>query len=128
MGTILVIEDSAYQRGKLSRMLGEAGYELAEAASGEEGLGALETVKPDCIVLDLLMPGMGGIGFLEAYGDRKDRVPVVVLTADIQDTTRERCLALGAVAFLNKPTRKEALLSTLDETIGAPPCAEGGAK
>jgi len=89
VSTILIVEDSAYQRAKLARLLKAEGHDLIETANAEDGLEALKSTKPDCIMLDLLMPGMGGLGFLKVYGERQGQAPIVVLTADIQETTRE---------------------------------------
>lgn len=117
MTRILIIDDSAYQRHKARRAIEAAGYELLEAINGHEGLDAAATNVPDCILLDLLMPGMSGEEVLCAFHDQGLHIPVIVLTADIQESTRQQCLQLGAVAFINKPLQEEELVDTIRQVL-----------
>ena len=113
MKTVLVVDDSSFQRKKICTALESNGYQVQAASNGQECLTMLESAPPDCIVLDLLMPEMGGIEVLEIMRERNLHIPVIVHTADIQDTTRQHCLDLGAVAFINKPFRADELLTAL---------------
>lgn len=117
MATVLVIDDSTFQRSKLVGYLTNAGYETIEAASGRAGLRILEEQTPDIVLLDLLMPELDGFGVLEAMKTNGAQVPIIVLTADIQESRKARCLELGAAAFLNKPPRPEALVSSVREVL-----------
>lgn len=103
MAQILVIDDSIYQRGQIRRALEPEGHELLEATNGREGLEMVDTSRPDCILLDLIMPETSGLEVLQILHDQRSNVPVIVLTADIQERTRQQCLELGATAFINKP-------------------------
>jgi CheY-like chemotaxis protein len=80
---ILLIDDDPSLLTTLSDFLRFEGYDVVTAESGEKGLEALERISPDLIILDMSMPGMGGIGFLRAIldVDGKPSHPVVVLTA-----------------------------------------------
>ena len=99
-------------------MLTAEGHEVVEAGDGAEGLRrANEGV--DGVLLDLIMPEMDGFAVLEVLHSERPGLPVVVLTADIQDATRRQCLDLGAHGFLNKPPRREELLGTLREMLEA---------
>ena len=109
MGQILVVEDSIFQRKKLGILLRAAGHDVIEATNGIECMKILANEMPDCIMLDLVMPEMDGFAVLSALKEQGLAVPVVVLTADIQETTRQRCLDLGARAFVNKPVKAEVL-------------------
>lgn len=113
MTTVLVVDDSSFQRRKICTALEANGYVVQAASDGQECLAIVGSAPPDCIVLDLLMPEMGGIEVLEIMRKRDLHIPVIVHTADIQDTTRQHCLDLGAIAFINKPFRAEELLSAL---------------
>lgn len=97
-------------------LLGE-GHELVEASSGAQALGLMEAGRYDLVLLDLLMPGMSGIEVLAELRSRGDATPVVVLTADIQNSTRERVQALGAAAMINKPIRKDALVAAMASSL-----------
>ncbi|MCW6037952.1 response regulator [Spirulina subsalsa FACHB-351] len=93
----------------LRRALEKEGHEVIEATNGKHCLEMLENHQPDCLFLDLLMPEMNGYEVLEALQHQGKHLPVVVVTADIQDTSRERCLNLGAIAVLNKPPKPQEL-------------------
>lgn len=114
---ILVIDDSKFMRIQLAGILGEAGYELVEAADGGSGIELADRVKPDCVILDLLLPDMSGLDVLKIFRMKRLSAPIIVHTADIQATTREACLELGAVVFLNKPPRREELLEAVETVL-----------
>ncbi len=126
MARILVIEDSIYQRTKLSRLLEMNGHQVLQASDGNEGLLTAATSEPDCILLDLVMPGMNGIEVLRALHDKHIAVPVIVHTADIQNTTRAECLRLGAAGFVNKPARDPELLEAITRALATPTSTESG--
>ena len=113
MATVLVIDDSMFMRMRLVNILKSGGHQVAQVGDSREGLSLAERVKPDCIVLDLLMPGLDGLAFLAAMREQELATPVIVHTADVQETTRRKCLALGARGFLNKPADKEELLAAV---------------
>lgn len=117
MARILSIEDSIYQRTKIARVLETEGHLVLQAADGVEGLMMAATSDPDCILCDLIMPQMSGLELLQQLHDKNLKVPVIILTADIQNTTREECLALGAVDFLNKPLKPEELLAAVRQVL-----------
>ena len=117
MGKILVIDDSQFQRSKVVGYLTDAGYQTVEAVNGRAGLKLIESETPDLVLLDLLMPELDGFGVLEAMKTNGTSVPVIVLTADIQETRKARCLELGAASFLNKPPKSEALLEAVRDTL-----------
>jgi CheY-like chemotaxis protein len=109
MPRILVTDDSQLTRRILKAILVADGHEVLEAPSGSTALEMITTENPDCVFLDLLMPDMDGFEVLNILTKRGIRVPVVVLTADIQKTVREKCMKMGAVYFLNKPPKEEEL-------------------
>lgn len=117
MGKILIVEDSWVTRRIIVGILKADGHELLEAGGGKEGLEMAEKHMPDCILLDLLMPEMDGFDVLEALGEKNLKIPVIVLTANIQKTAREKCLQLGAFAFTNKPTEEDELRSLVHKAI-----------
>ena len=117
MAQVLVLEDSAYQRGKIRRALAAEGYELLEAVNGHEGLEMLATNTPDCILVDLLMPEMDGAAVLQSLHSQGINIPVIVLTADIQEGTRQRCLELGAAVVITKPLQEGELVDAVRQVI-----------
>jgi len=117
MASVLTVEDSSFQRNRIKKILAEGGYEILEAENGLAGLEVAESEKPDCILSDLLMPELDGFGLLESLRDKGIEIPVIILTADIQDSVKKRCLDLGAKGFLNKPPEKEEVLNALKEIL-----------
>ena len=117
MARILLVDDSMYQRIKLRKFLETAGYEVIEGSDGDEGLTLAASREPDCMVLDLLMPRVSGMEVLRELHKKHLALPVIIHTSDIQEQTRQECLALGAVAFLNKPSRNEDVLAVIAQIL-----------
>ncbi len=103
MAKILVIDDSLFQRRSIRKILEADGHEVQEATNGQQGLEMTATFAPDCILLDILMPDMNGLSLLQTLRNQGYMTPVVVLTADIQNTTSQECLKLGAKKVMHKP-------------------------
>jgi two-component system, chemotaxis family, chemotaxis protein CheY len=102
------------------QILESAGYAVAEA---EDGLVALERYfleKPDLVLLDLVMKGMNGFDVLTKLTEMDGQVRVIVLSADVQDSSRLLAEAAGAVAFLTKPIDRAVLLSVVAKTPEMP--------
>jgi len=110
----LIVDDSSTMRKIVSLALSGAGHQFAEAGNGREALGLLASGGFGCVILDINMPEMNGIEFLEANrGLPTSSTPVVVLTTQDEDELRAKAMGLGARAFLAKPFKKEELLATL---------------
>ncbi len=119
MVKILVADDSWLQRQMLGDILKSQGYEVMEAVDGKDAIEKLGDEMPDCLVLDLLMPEVDGFGVLESINNNELNIPVVVFSADIQDTTRKKCFDLGAKGFVAKPLREDQLLAEIGKVLGA---------
>ncbi|MBN1219353.1 MAG: response regulator [Anaerolineae bacterium] len=120
MALILIIDDSIYQRRVLRRFVElQGGHQAIEAANGREGLEIIATHKPDCVLLDLIMPGTNGFELLEQIQQLESSIPMIVITADVQTSTHKQCLELGAAAVINKPVDSEQLQQILDNVLSA---------
>lgn len=117
MALILVIEDAMLSRKMICRALQREGYSTIEAANGFEGIEMTRTHHPDCIILDMLMPDMDGREVLKYLQDQKIQIPVIVVTADIQKTTRQQCIELGAITVLNKIVEQKELGSWVEKAL-----------
>lgn len=117
MPTILIIDDSSFQRTIIKKTLKNENYTCLEADNGRLGLEMAERESPDVIIVDLLMPDIDGIEFLKTIQEKKITTPVIVLTSDIQDATRDLCLELGARSFLNKPLRPDDLIPAIRKAL-----------
>src|SRR5262245_35642087 len=113
MGRVLIIEDERKVRQSLREVLEQEGYEVATAADGDEG-GRLAQGEPfDCIVLDLMLPGRGGLDILAELRRADKPTPVLILTA--RDAVDDRVVGLdaGADDYLVKPFAMPELLARL---------------
>jgi FixJ family two-component response regulator len=120
---IAVVDDDMSVRKALERLLRVTGFDVATFASGEEFYFSLESLRPDCLVLDLHMPGMSGLDVLRRLDQAGFQVPVIVISGDAEPQTRAQCLSAGATDYLRKPFDDEALLSAIQHAM-AP--AHGG--
>ncbi len=117
MATILIVDDSIFSRRALRKTLSSEGYQVLEAVNGRVGLEMIQKHQPDCVLLDMLMPELNGNEVLEALNEQGLDVPVIVVTADIQEHTQARCFELGAKAFLNKPPPNGELYQAIQTVL-----------
>ncbi len=119
-GTVLSIEDNAPNRQLIERVLAHhPQIQLLSASEANEGLKLARRTGPDVILLDIELPDMNGFEVLRLL--RKDPglrlVPVVIISADATEPTREKALSLGAFAYLEKPLDVRSLLDVLSEAL-----------
>lgn len=117
MAKALIIDDSKFQRNIIKNILKEMNFDIAEASNGNEALEQYELHLPDCILLDLLMPDKDGFDVLADLKSKGNHVPIIVLSADIQESSKQKCQELGAFAFLNKPPKNEDLIETIKKAL-----------
>jgi two-component system, chemotaxis family, chemotaxis protein CheY len=120
MKKILLVDDSGLARRTIRQILEGAGYAVVEA---EDGMSALERYfleKPDVVLLDLVMKGMMGLDVLDKLHEMDPNVRAIVVSADIQDSSREMATAGGACNFLSKPIDRATLLSAISGALEAP--------
>lgn len=114
---ISVVDDDESVREALEDLLHSAGLEVATFASAEEFLGSRHLPTAACLILDLHMPGMGGLELQQRLARDGHRIPIVILTAHGDDNARTNALAKGAVAFMPKPFDGEALLRAVEAAL-----------
>ncbi|MCB8943084.1 MAG: response regulator transcription factor [Ardenticatenaceae bacterium] len=100
--TILVVDDERKLREMIRTYLEQDGYRVVEAANGREALYVARYEKPDLIILDVMMPEMGGYDFMRTYSKEAD-TPVIILTAKIEEGDKVLGLELGADDYVTKP-------------------------
>jgi DNA-binding response OmpR family regulator len=111
MQRILVIEDEKEMARGLKDILEFEGYEVAIAGTGKDGLQAIGRKEPDCIILDLMLPDVGGYEICEQIRQRKLNTPILMLTAKAQEYDKIRGFKVGADDYLTKPFSVGELLA-----------------
>jgi DNA-binding response OmpR family regulator len=108
---VLIVDDDPDARGMLAFTLGDEGFDVREAKDGEDALAELRKCAPDCLLLDLLMPGLDGFKVLETMRAEHlaPGVPVVVFSGKSEERTFVRVWELGANEFLTKPADPDAV-------------------
>ena len=115
---ILIVEDDSSLRDLFSEALRSDGFTTSIASDGVEGIEVFDETNPDLVLLDLLMPKMGGIDVLEALqgrGEAKPTSKIVVLSALVEPYLVEKLHALGAYRVLTKPFHVDELLRMVEE-------------
>ncbi len=99
---ILVVDDKKELRTLLKQYLSQEGFEVVSAGDGREALFIARQEKPDLIILDLMMPEMGGYEFMRTYNREVD-TPTIILTAKLEESDKVLGLELGADDYVTKP-------------------------
>ena len=119
MSRVLITDDSLLQRKTLLAIVADAGHDVDTACNGQEAIEKIQANPPDCLLLDMLMPIMDGVQVLEQLESLGIKLPIIVLTADVQEWLKDRCLELGVTAFLNKPVKQDQLRQALESIFAA---------
>ena len=110
---VSVVDDDESLRRSLGNLLRSVGFGVQTFASAEEFLRSAQRGNTRCLVLDLRLTGMSGLDLLRHLAVADSHIPVVILTGHGDDELRRRSLRAGAVAFLDKPFRSDALLDAV---------------
>ena len=112
---VLVVDDDDAIRGTLRRVLEHAGHDVTESDTGEGALARLESEPADVVLLDLGMPGMGGLEAMERIRDRAPSTVVIVVTGEATVQNAHRAGQRGAFDFIEKPPDRDHLLDLVAE-------------
>ena len=113
---ILVVDDNPDIVNMLKTYLIAEGFQVVTASNGQKALYAARDEKPDCIILDMMMPEMGGEDFIRIYTAEAD-TPILVLTAKVEETDKVLGLELGADDYLTKPFSPRELTARIRALI-----------
>ncbi len=117
MYRILIIDDDPHVRKVLSEILKAKGFSPVEASGGHEALDLVRTIKTDIALLDLQMPGMGGIETLRAIRKIDPTMPIIIVTAHGDVPTAVEAIKLGANDFMLKPPDYSHLIITVNKAL-----------
>src|ERR1700739_3641965 len=115
--TILVVEDEAKMRRLLELQLGEEGFVVHSSPDAETGVQLLVRKKPDLVVTDLRLPGMGGLEFLQAVKRANAALPVVVMTAYGTVESAVAAMKVGASNYVTKPFSFDELVLVIRKEL-----------
>lgn len=119
MDSILIVDDDHHLRQGFERLLAEEGYDVRAASSGEQALALVRERLPDCVIMDVRMPGMDGLDALQAMRSVEERLPVIIMTAFSTTETAIEAIKLGAFDYILKPFDIPDVLSLLRKAVEA---------
>lgn len=114
---VAVVDDDESVRESLPDLLREFGFAARAYSSAEEFLGSDDIARTNCLVLDIAMPGMGGLGLQGELKSRGQEIPIVFITASKDESVRAETLRRGAVEVLLKPFTDTALFEALNKAL-----------
>ena len=114
---VLLVDDSGLARRGTRRVLEEAGYTVVEAEDGLSALERFSVEKPDVVLLDLVMKGMYGLDVLAKLRELDPAARVIVVSADIQTSSRDMVQAGGAAGFINKPAAPGQVVAMVEQVL-----------
>ena len=127
---LVVIDDELEFTKALDQFFSARGYDVHVALRGQSGLRLIETERPDVVLMDLKMPGMDGDEILRRIHLARPEIKIIVITAYDDGATKQRLLAMGAFAHLEKPLQSIAALAQtvkLALASSGPPASPNGA-
>jgi FixJ family two-component response regulator len=114
---ISIVDDDESTRESLSGLLRSVGFVVNAFASSEAFLDSDQLASTDCLILDVRMPGMGGIELHRHLLSMGCKIPVIFITAHGDDAMRRQAIASGAVDFLTKPFNEDAILNAIQTAL-----------
>jgi FixJ family two-component response regulator len=112
---IAIVDDDPSVLKALTRLLRTRAFHAKPYGSAQEFLAALPEGLPECLILDLQMPGMSGLELQEHLARKGIQIPTIIITAHGDIGLRERCQSAGAIAFLLKPLQDAALFAAVEK-------------
>ena len=116
---ILVVDDSWTDLTLIATALRESGFEVVTAMDGEEALEKVETERPACVVLDVILPRQNGFQVCRKI-KQSHKIPVILVSRKNTPVDRRWGLQQGAVAYLTKPVEREELLASVRRCLESP--------
>ena len=116
---VSVVDDDESMRKTVARIVESGGLAVATYGSAEEFLANGHSHDSACLILDVHLPGISGVDLQERLNQSDSPVPVIFISADADELTRERALRAGAIRFLSKPFSVASLLDAVRSTVYA---------
>ena len=120
---VLIVDDDRELVDGLRMMLERQGYKVIQAHDGHQGKQQIYNQRPDLVILDMMMPRMGGYPVLEHFRDKKDAPPIIMITANEGSRHKAYAEYLGVVDYIRKPFALERLMEVVNRTLKPEPTA-----
>ncbi len=117
--TILIVDDDVELSDNLRAILERQGYRVLQARDGHQGKQAVYAQRPDLMILDMMMPRMGGYPVLEHFKDKADAPPIIMITANEGSRHKAYAEYLGVIDYIRKPFAMERLLEAVERGLKA---------
>jgi two-component system chemotaxis response regulator CheY len=119
MGRLLIIDDSEFARDLLKMILEEAGHVVVgEAADGIEGVEKYKILKPDLVILDMIMPKLNGLMTLQAIRAWDNNAKILIISADGQEEHIRKTVKEGSCGYITKPFKKHVVIEEVSNCFG----------
>lgn len=115
--TILVVDDDQELSDGIRAVLENQGFRVLQARDGQQGKNLIYQQRPDLVILDMMMPRMGGYPVLEHFRDKRDAPPIIMITANEGSRHKAYAEFLGVVEYIRKPFAMEKLLEAVDKGL-----------
>jgi DNA-binding response OmpR family regulator len=115
--TILVVDDDLELSDGLRAVLEKKGYRVFQARDGQQGKQLVYQHRPDLVILDMMMPRMGGYPVLEHFKGKTDAPPIIMITANEGSRHKAYAEYLGVVDYIRKPFAMERLLEAVERGL-----------
>lgn len=121
MAHILIVDDSPTEVHVIKTMLEKNGYEVSSADSGEAGIARAKEIKPDLVLMDIVMPGLNGFQATRQLSNDADTssIPVIIVSTKDQETDKVWGKRQGAKDYITKPVAEKELVEKIKATLGA---------
>jgi DNA-binding response OmpR family regulator len=126
--TILIVDDDRELSDGLRAVLERQGHRVLQATNGMQAKDVVYQQRPDLVILDMMMPRMGGFPVLEHFRDKTDAPPIIMITANEGSRHKAYAEYLGVVDYIRKPFAMERLLESVERGLSGQFEAEAGDK
>ena len=116
---IAIVDDDEAVRVATEQLVRSVGYNAATFGSADEFLNSDHVHDTSCLITDVQMPGLSGVDLQDHLTARGHRIPIIFITAYLDENVRARAMKAGAVAFLSKPVNLDHLLGYLGKALKA---------
>ena len=124
--TILVVDDDRELNDSLRITLERQGYHVLQARNGQQGKELIYQKRPDLVILDMMMPGMGGYPVLEHFKEKKEAPPIIMITANEGSRHKAYAEYLGVIDYNRKPFAMDRLLEAVNVHLQGEPDSDDG--